>query len=1209
MLSASSVPNHSGLLRPWQAASIPGTEEQRRSDFVELPPVWDFHELRAHEDFSVIQMQFLSEVRELKQLARAYVSHRYDNAIDRFLDKLETPTDDLFASLLPLYRETRFQIHRLVGQLKGQQQGRGDDRSQQDASVNSLIASVLHDCLDGIDLCPAGIHSRFARRFLDLEAIMNGGLTGRLYKQRKDVFCEFIQAFLWQNQREGNINLAEGMEVHWFNALYNLYCDNLALTPVDDPRATTNLPDELLSHFLQSAPVLVSACVILRRIADNWCEKLISALASVGCCHWLTSRTSSDENTAIGIDALISEVFNPINTLMGTTTDKPLNLAAVADLCSDESFHMKRHREKILAWLAGYFYQGRVTVFAQIAVRSKTYIGSINELFFWVFEHDRSLRPGQPCCFTPDQHTSLTLLHLRTIDFSSWPANTSHALLTQAMEQTDDPGEIAAFFLDQRVSSQLIRLSQSVRQVLSNQLLDKLLRHTSAFKEVLCQKVCACVFSYRRSASNFSLGWLVNTPLLEPVLTRLLQGGISIYRVTRSLNIWHIVDWPLDRLRLLLMPEDCRRLFKQALKLGQIKTVANLLLTEHCDELAFSSRDRLSNAHFSGPPRSELLNLFARHGDLAALKYLLFLAQRDTLTRAESSRAQAVVVNQRGKYGSTPLLSAAKYGHVECLQELVNIPGVKINIRNEAGYTPLHLAVEYGRLSCVRALLETGQVDLNGNTLRGMTPLNTATVKGYLDIVRTLLSQTGIDVNMPCQRHVAPLQHVAQCGRLDILRLLLAMPEIEVNARDIFGWTALNNAATEGHLHCVQALLQVPGILVNESCNNGWVPLHGSAHHGHSEVVRALLQAPGIDVNLKNHKGWTALNNAASEGSASCVQALLEAPGVEVNEANISGFSPLITAAQRGASDCVRLLLEAPGIDVNHLCNNGMTALSHAARFGHLGIVRQILAAPKVLVNLAVDGATALFHAAYFGHVDILRELLQVPEVCVNSRRIHEGGLTPLAAAAQNGHLQCVRELTGFGGVDVNRTNNVGWTPLNFAARFGQHQCVEQLIQAPGIEINKANMFGRTPLHHATGSGHWECVRALSQAVGINANRLTTEGEFALGIAAGGGFLHCLQMLLATPGIRVNMTGADDASALHLAVSSDHPHCVRALLQARGIDINKRDRFNLTPLDRARQLQFRECAGLLLQAQAQIDRKRPLSRDPSPPAKAARHDP
>ena len=1243
MLSAQSALNHSGLFQPWQASvSTFSAGGQQRADFVELPPVSDFHELSAHEDFRAIQTQFLSEVRELKQLAQAYVSHKYDNAIDTFLTKLETPTDDLLACLLPLYRETRFQIHRLVEQLKGRRQAPGDDHNQQNSGVGGYIASVLHDCLDGMDLCPAGIHSRFARSFLDLEAILNGGLIGRLYKQRNDVFCEFIQAFLWQNQREGKISVAAGMEVHWFNALYNLYCDNLALMPVDDPQATTNLSDELLYCFLQSAPVLVNACVILRRIADSWCEKLTTTLASVGCCHWLTGLTRSDENTAIGVNALISEVFNPINCLMGTTTDNPLNLAAVMDLCGDENFHLKRHREKILAWLAGYFYRGSVTVFAEIAVRrlAATYIGSINELFFWVFDHDQVLRPGQPCCFTPDQHTSLKLPHLLSIDFSSWSADASHALLTQAMEQTDDPGEIAEFFLNSRVNIQLAAVSRSVRQVLSHQLCGKLLRHTSAFKEALCRSVCNYFPSSGRTASDFSLGWLINTPLLEPVLTGLSRRNCGIYRVTRSLNTWQIADWPQHRLKELLLPADCRRLFKQAFQLCQVRTLGCLLLTGHCDEEAFSSSDHLFNERRSDPPRTEpLLNLFARHGDLAGVKYLLSLARQYALTRAESYQAQAAVINQRCKHGSTPLLTAARYGHAECLQLLVNIPGVEVNVRNEVGHTPLHLAAEYGRLSCVRVLLETG-VRLNGRTFGGMTPLNSAVTHGHLDVVRTLLAQTCIDVNQACQRGVSPLLQAARGGHLEILRLLLATPGIEVNAKDVFGWTALNSAATGGHLQCVEALLQAAGIRVNEPCDNGWAPLNGSAHRGHCEVLRVLLQAPDIDVNAKSHDGWTPLNSAASEGFANCVQALLQAPGVEVNAFNSFGSSPLCSAAQGGRFDCVRLLLEAPGIDVNHLCDRGLAPLSYAALFGHLEIVRAILTAPGVLVNISGNRATALFYAARFDHADIVRELLQVPGISVNAR--NDKGFTPLITAAEKGHLECVRELIAADGIDVNQPNDVGWTPLNAAARYGQLQCVEELLQAPGIEVNKPDSFGWTPLHHATDWGHWGCVRALSQAAdidvkqltskgdfalriatkngdaqclqvllatpGIEVNQMGQDGQFALGTAAERGDLRCLQVLLAKPGVQVNMIGRHGASALHLAASNGHPQCIRALLQVRGIDLKKRDHFNLTPLDTAMRLPSRECSVLLLQALTQEKRKRTLSRDPPPPAKVPRHD-
>ena len=1245
MLSTQSTLNHSGLFQPWRAAdSSPVEEDPRQTGFVELPPASDFQELRAHEDFTAVQTQFLREVRELKLFAQAYVSHRYDKAIDTFLTKLEKPTDDLLNSLLPLYRETRFQIHKLVVHLKRWQQPPVNDNIQQSASIKAYIASVLHDCLDGIDLCPAGVHSRFARSFLDLEAILHGGLAGRLYKQRNDVFREFIQTFLWQNRREGGVSIVEGMEVHWFNALYNLYCGNLALAPIDDPQAITNLPDDFLSCFLQSAPVSVSACVILRRIADSWCQQLITTLASVGCSHWLIRQTRSDENTAIGIDALISRVFNPVNCLMGTTTNNPLNLAVVMDLCGSESFHLKRHKEKIQAWLASYFYRESVTVFAKVMLPGRTtaYIGSINELFFWVFDHDRSLSPGQPCSFSPDRYSSLRLVHLLNIDFSSWSDNTSYALLTQAMAQTHDPGEIAMFFLNSSVTAQLGAVHSSVRQVLSNQLCDKLVRQVRAFKEMLCQSVCSYFVCGRaRSATEFSLNWLINTPLLEPVLTGLSQRRVNISRVTRCLNTWQIADWSQHRLKELLLPTDCRRLFKQAYHRRQLKTLGYLLLTGHCDGLAYSSSDRLYGERQSGQPRSEsLLNLFARSGDLTSLKHLLMLAQQDTLTRADAYQAQAALINQRCKYGYTPLLSAARHGRVECLQALLNIPGVEVNVQNESGYTALHLAAEYGQLSCVLVLLQADSIDLNGRTLKGMTPLNTAVAYGHLDIVRTLLTQSDIKVNEACYRGAGPLQRAAQNGHLDIVRMLLATPGVEVNARNIYGWTALNNAATEGHLQCVQLLLQAPGILVNEPCNNGWTPLNGAAHHGHCEVIKVLLRAPGIEVNAKSHDGWTPLNNAASEGFANCVQVLLNVPGVLVNEVNSYGCSPLSSASQGGHLDCVRLLLKTPGVDVNQLCYHGIAPLSHAARFGHLEVVKAILAEPKVLINLTGNDTTALFYAADFDHPDIVWELLQVRGVFVNIRRGE--GWTPLSTAAEKGHWRCIRELVRADSIDVNQINDFGWTPLSVAARYGQLQCIEQLLLAPEIEVNKQNMFGWAPLHQATREGHWGCVRVLSQASGIdanlltsegycalviaarrsdaqclqillatpgiNVNQLTTDGQFALGIAADHGYLHCLQLLLARPAIEVNITGSNGSSALHLAAASGHAPCVRALLQARGVDINKRDHFNQTPLELAVRQQFNECVELLRQARAHEFRKRPLSRDPMPPAKVARYD-
>ena len=1152
MLPAQSAFNHPGLFQSWQPSGRPEGGEQQQAGFIELPVVSDYSQLRGHQAFNAIQTQFLNEVRELKQLAYAYVGQEYDKAIDTFVAKLRVPTRDLLTSLLPIYRETRFHIHQLVGRLKEYQQGSAGD--QQSLSIRDYIASVLHDCLEGIDLCPAGVHSRFSRSFFDLEAIVHGGLAGTFSKLKNDLFREFIQAFLWQNQREGKISIARSMEVHWFNALYNLHCNNLDLPLIVDPQATINLPDGLLSCFLQSVSVSVSGCVILRRMVDSWCTQIAEALAAVGCSHWLNGPTNSNENTATGIDALISRVFNPVNSLIDTATDNPLNLDAVMDLCGSESFHLKRHREKMLAWLTGYFYPNSTAVFAEVLVcgRAKAYIGSINERFFWVFDHDQAPRPGQACGFAADQHTSLKLTHLLSIDFSSWSGSTGHALLTQAIEQTDEPDEIAAFFLDRNMTAQLNAMSQPVSQALANQLRDKLQHCTSAFRDVLCQEVCSYLTRYGiKTVSGQTLGWLIDTPLLEPVLLGLSRQRIDISRVVKGLDSRQVSNWSRQCLHELLAPDDCVRLFRQALDRRQASLLAFLLLTGHCDLPACPLGDYSLNEHDLALPRrrESLMSVFARHGELAGLQYLLSLLQRCASTSEASYRVQVVEISQRYEGGFTPLMNAAMYGNADCLQELLNVRGVDVNVTNDKHFTPLHLAATQGHAQCVRVLLQTGGVAVNRKEISGMTPLTSAVVKGRPDIVRMLLAHTNIAVNEVCHHGFAPLHYAVRDGHTEIMQALLATPGIDVNARSNYGLTPLNTAVGRGF----------------------------------TSYVRALLIVPGIDVNAGNDKRWTPLNMAARRGFTGCVRALLRAPGILVNEADSDGCSPLNIAAKLGCSDCVRLLSEAPGVDVNQINSDGRTPLLCAIASGHLETVRAILAAKNVLVNAAApSGMTALYYAAIdFDRADMVRELLQTPGISVN---VQQGmGRSPLIAAAEKGRWQCLRELLGAPDIDVNHIDGSSWTPLTAAVRCDQLQCLRLLLQAPGIEVNKPDASGCAPLHYATRWQHWGCVQALLQATGIQVNLSSSSMSecFALGIAAERGDLQSLRMLLTVPGIEINQSELLGSTALHLAALNGHVQCVEALLQVSGIDPDSRDHFNLSPLDLAIRGEFKECVELL----------------------------
>ena len=1057
----------------------------------------DYPQLRGHQAFNGIQMQFLNEVNELKQLAHAYVGREYDEAIDTFVAKLKAPTDDLLESLLPIYRETRFQVHQLVGRLKGYQQDSAG--GQQSLSINNCIASVLHNCLDGIDLCLAGVHSRFSRSFPDLEAILHGGLASTFYKLRSDLFREFIQAFLWQNQREGKISIAEGMEVHWFNALYNRYCHDLVLPPVDDPWATINLPDELLSGFLQRAPVSVNACTILHRMVDDWSAQLTEALTVVGCSHWLTGPTSSNENTAIGIDALISRVFNPVNSLMGTATDNPLNLDAVMDLCDSESFHLKRHREKMLACITGHFYPTGTTVFAEILVfgRAKAYIGSINELFFWVFDHDQSLRPGQACDFTADRHTSLKLTHLLSIDFSSWPVSTGHALLTQAMEQTDEPDEIVAFFLDRNMTAQLNALPQPVSQALSNQLRDKLLRCTGTFREVLCQEVCSYfVRCGIKTVFGHTLGWLIDTSLLEPMLLTLSQRGIDISGVVRGLNSCQIADWPRQRLCELLSPSDCQRLFSQALDRRQVRVLAFLLLTGHCDLQAYSLSGCFLNEHGEPSNRQEsLISVFVRYGQSAGLKYLLSLVQRYTAIIDAPYRVQVAVINQRTKQGFTPLLHAAMDGYVDCLQELLSVPGVDVNVIDGTGHTPLHLAALHGHVQCTRVLLQTGSVAVNWKAAGGMTPLNNAVFKGHLDIVRMLLAHTNIAVNEGCQYGVTPLQRAARTGHMEIMRALLAMPGINVNTRSSAGWAPLNSAASRGLTDCVQALLAMPG----------------------------------IDANVKDGDGSTPLNSAAYGGFIDCVRALLNVPGILVNEADSDGRSPLSNAVKNGHSSCVKQLLKVSGVDVNHTCSRGVKPLFYALWSGRMGTLSAVLAAKNVLVNATHNGVTALQYAALSGYTSAVRALLQAPGIEVNV--LGAFGWTPLHYATYRKHWGCVQALSQATGIQVNLLTPDEDFALGMAAQSGDLRSLQVLLTAPGIEVNKSGRLGVTALHLAALYGRVRCVEVLLQVRGIDLDSQDHLDMSPLDLAVLRKFSKCALLLreARAPHVRAAQHPGDDS--------------------------------------------------------------------------------
>ncbi|XP_077428936.1 dynein axonemal heavy chain 12 isoform X2 [Vanacampus margaritifer] len=166
-------------------------------------------------------------------------------------------------------------------------------------------------------------------------------------------------------------------------------------------------------------------------------------------------------------------------------------------------------------------------------------------------------------------------------------------------------------------------------------------------------------------------------------------------------------------------------------------------------------------------------------------------------------------------------------------------------------------------------------------------------------------------------------------------------------------------------------------------------------------------------------------------------------------------------------------------------------------------------------------------------------------------------GLTPLALAAQVGHLQ-VLELLISKGADVLSQARDEASVLYESCASGDASVVALLLDY-GADANVAKQSGHLPIHRAAHRGHLQVVMLLIPVTSME--DIYNSGMSPLHCAAAGGHAHCIKALLDAgfdpnymlhPSVR---RGYDDErkSALFFAVSNDDVPSVRLLLEAGAL--------------------------------------------------------
>lgn len=280
-------------------------------------------------------------------------------------------------------------------------------------------------------------------------------------------------------------------------------------------------------------------------------------------------------------------------------------------------------------------------------------------------------------------------------------------------------------------------------------------------------------------------------------------------------------------------------------------------------------------------------------------------------------------------------------------------------------------------------------------------------------------------------------------------------------------------AASEGDLAVVRAMVR-KGMDPDEADAGGNTALLRAAAAGRQNVVRYLVEDAGADIDQESELGYTPLMNAIGSGFTNVAHYLIGKGADPDHAASFDGLTPLIMASRTGSLSTMAALLDA-GASVNRADKAGNTPLINATLMNHPAAVKGLLdrrADVNALTNQSRNSALGI--ACIWGYEEIAEILLD--HGASSDVREATTGMTPLGAAASNGHTGIIRLLKLFM-ANVSVPDRAGNTPLHNAARRGHAEAVRVLLEF-GANPNTPNNLGITPVL-AAGDAGWTEIRDL----------------------------------------------------------------------------------------------------------------------------------
>ncbi|KAJ4934491.1 hypothetical protein JOQ06_007284 [Pogonophryne albipinna] len=351
----------------------------------------------------------------------------------------------------------------------------------------------------------------------------------------------------------------------------------------------------------------------------------------------------------------------------------------------------------------------------------------------------------------------------------------------------------------------------------------------------------------------------------------------------------------------------------------------------------------------------------------------------------------------------------------------------------------------------------------------------------------------------------------------------------------------------------------------------GWIPLHEASAQENKKILEIIFSAspPGA-AQCRTLKGETPLFLAVVHGVRDNATFLLQnasSPDLQNDEQD----SPLVAAILNDQYDLATLLLRyRANVDQTGPLNR--TALHESAFLGLENFVHLLLESCADPNARDIKKKTPLALAAQNGHLNVVEALLQKgANVCCES----ESGPVLFDAAA-SGNPDIISLLLDHG-ADPNQPLSSGHLPIHRVAYHGHILALERLIPVTKLEAVKEG--GMSPLHSAAAGGHAHCVEILLKAdydpnfmlhTSVRCN-YDDERRSALYFAVSNNDLQCTRLLLEA-GAMVNQ---DPINCLQLALRQGQYEMINQLLRF-GANVNYYSRVNTTHFPSALQYALKD---------------------------------